>query len=194
MRSAGMKAGFGIVILWAAGMIAIAGCNNMNAKARDVNNSGKMQVFSVERNGLVDVDRVVKTENEWRMQLSPEQYQVAREKGTERPFTCAFNGNRAKGLYRCVCCGNDLFISDTKFDSGTGWPSFFTPVHANNVRLAEDRSHFMTRTEVLCSRCDAHLGHVFDDGPPPTGRRYCMNSASMVFVPGQGDISRGKIY
>ncbi len=145
---------------------------------------GSIKVFSVEKNVLVDVERVVKSEDEWKKQLSPESFVVARQKGTERAFTGALNSEKRSGIFRCICCGNDLFLSSTKFDSGTGWPSFYAPVHANNIRLEEDRSFFMTRVEVLCARCDAHLGHVFDDGPPPTGKRYCMNSVSMVFVPG----------
>jgi peptide-methionine (R)-S-oxide reductase len=125
------------------------------------------------------MEKVDKTEEEWRKQLTPEQYRVMREKGTERPFTGDYYKTGDKGMYVCAGCGNPLFSSDTKYESGSGWPSFYQPLTEESVRTEEDGSMFMKRTEVLCSRCDAHLGHVFDDGPQPTGERYCMNSVSL---------------
>jgi peptide-methionine (R)-S-oxide reductase len=125
------------------------------------------------------MEKVKKSEAEWRADLAPEEYHVLREKGTERAFTGAYWDEKADGVYRCRACGQELFSSDTKYDSGTGWPSFFDPMESDAVETRPDRSLFMSRTEVLCSRCGSHLGHLFDDGPNPTGLRYCLNSCSL---------------
>jgi peptide-methionine (R)-S-oxide reductase len=129
--------------------------------------------------------KITKTEEEWQRELTPEQYEVLRRQGTEPPFTGKYTYSKEDGMYRCAACGNELFSSDTKFDSGTGWPSFYEPAAANAVELRSDTSHGMTRTEVVCARCGSHLGHVFDDGPQPTGQRFCINSLSLDMEPGQ---------
>lgn len=170
-----------------ASVLVVAGLLSAQTVGEDVQGGEHMtrriEVYSVDLGTTVTVDVVEMSDEEWRDRLSDEQFQVIRRQGTERPFTGELLHNHYEGVYRCAACGNDLFLSSAKYDSGSGWPSFVAPVDSANVDTTADRSHGMVRVEIRCSRCGAHLGHVFEDGPRPTGQRYCVNSASLSFAP-----------
>ena len=168
---------FGLTLLSVVG-----GCTKQPAQENSKADSSPIRLYSVGQKGYIMSAKVIKTDEEWKRILTPEEFEITRKKGTERAHTGKYWNNHEKGIYKCVCCDNDLFSSETKYESGTGWPSFWQPIAPENVTTHPDNSLFMKRTEVRCSRCDAHLGHVFDDGPKPTGLRYCLNSASLKFV------------
>lgn len=162
--------------------LTTAGLAGSDAKMDEMQNmTGTIKVYSVEKGDYIHSERVVKSAAEWKNLLTDKQYHILREQGTERAFTGKYWDNKEHGVYRCAGCGLDLYHSDTKYKSGTGWPSYYQPVAEENVATRADKSFFMIRNELICSRCGGHLGHVFDDGPAPTGKRHCINSESLIF-------------
>ena len=180
--AAGVAAGAALPGIFAGG-VTVSGGLAVPAEAADGSVPARIRVYSAEKGNYVMIETVVKTNAEWKKTLTPEQYHILREKGTERAFSGKYDKHHEHGVYRCAACGLDLYRSEEKYDSGTGWPSFTAPIAPSNVLTKPDDSLFSRRTEVLCPRCGGHLGHVFDDGPKPTGKRYCMNSAALNFVP-----------
>ena len=165
----------------AFGLVLIGTRGGAKELVKEMAESRQIRVYSVEKRAYIQTEVVIKSEQEWRQQLTPAQYHVLREKGTERAYTGIYHDHKEHGVYRCAACGLDLYLSEAKYDSKTGWPSFYEAVAPENVLIRADNSFFMTRNELACSRCQSHLGHIFGDGPKPTGKRHCINSLSLTF-------------